>query len=81
MNPTRDRQKITAASEATDVVLEAYDNAARCLRGAVHCNRYGVLADVSMVSNRLLEAKAEIDKALKAINACRWPTNADYGED
>lgn len=75
------RPKITAAAEATDVVLEAYDKAQRRLSGSVHYNGYGVLSDVSMVQSRLFEAKDEIDKALKAISGCRWPTNDDYGED
>jgi hypothetical protein len=74
------RQKINAASKATDVVIEAYHNAARSLNRSVHYNGFGVLADVSMVRNNLFEARDEINKALSAISGCSWPTDADYGE-
>jgi hypothetical protein len=67
---------IQAASAATEAVEHELSRAFRALAADRLCNGLGIYVDRSTVRANLREAKLALEEALKAIDACPWPTAA-----
>lgn len=74
------QEKIRAAADASSNVRDAWEAADDALNRnpGSWVNGCGVLFDHHARRNQLLEAKEQIDRALKELDATQWPTNADY---
>jgi hypothetical protein len=69
---------IKQAAEATDIVVDGFNNAQAALR-TCFVNGLGVLCDPSAVRRDLLEARGAINEALAALNAVEsWPGEEAY---
>lgn len=76
-----DSTRVEQAIHASEIIVTAADRAASALTlGNRPYNGFGVLYDPSLTYGALLDAKHEIDKALAAYRATRWPTRADYDD-
>ncbi len=70
--------KISAAEVASGEALEKWRAAYIALGDDVLVNGFGVLRDRVELKSRLLDSRARIDEALKALDSVCWPTDADY---
>jgi hypothetical protein len=74
------QNKVNAAIKASSEVQYSWNAAMESLRGSVTTNGYGIYSDRSALRNKLVEAKASIDKALQTMSAIDWPTDDDYNK-
>jgi hypothetical protein len=74
----RPTSPIKAASAATEATEHELSRALKALAADRLCNGLGVYADRTTVRANLCEAKTALDEALKTIDACPWPTEAEY---
>jgi hypothetical protein len=72
------RGKITAASLASDQIMDEVEKARAHLRGPWLANGYGVFTDHSDVRAAIRSSIERLTAALGVIAATDWPTPADY---
>jgi hypothetical protein len=72
--------KIDAASEATDRILERLDEAQRVLGYPFHTHGMGVLRDPSALKRDIAAAIDSLQKAREILDKTDWPTAKDYDE-
>ncbi|MEI7429269.1 MAG: hypothetical protein WCL27_02360 [Betaproteobacteria bacterium] len=72
--------KISAAEVACGKVHDKWSAAAQALSGTVSVNAFGVFRDRIELRSKLIDARANIDEALKVLDAVDWPTDADYDQ-
>lgn len=71
------RAKIAAAADSTATIGQAMHDTRADLEVA-WANGHGVLSDPHITRSRLMRARKRIDEAMAALNAARWPSDADY---
>jgi len=72
--------KISAAEVACGEVQEKWSAATQALAGSVSVNGFGIYHDRFALRSKLMDARANIDDALKALESVEWPTDADYDQ-
>lgn len=72
--------KISAAEVACGLVQEKWGAAEQALSGSVSVNGFGIYHDRFSLRSKLLDARENINEALKALDAVEWPTDADYDQ-
>lgn len=70
--------RLRAAENGSGQVLDSMGAALAALGRNVSVNGMGVLRDFSAVRGQLLEARTQIDGALKLLDGIEQPLNADY---
>ena len=71
------RAKIAAAADVTATIGQAMCDARSDLEEA-WADGHGVLSDPHITRSRLMRARKRIDEAMAALDAARWPSDADY---
>jgi len=75
---TREKCSINELGKRTDAVFAATTEAMRLIQGFTYAyNGWGVLSDPSMTRSRLVDIRAQIDKAVDVIDTTAWPQSDD----